>query len=60
MKNILRTTLLVLLFSVFAFTGNAQMGMGKVEEILAVKARKLIVIVEEPKDDQKEKGNRNR
>jgi len=48
MKNTLRTALLVLLFSVFAFTGNAQMGMGKVEEILAVKARKLIVIIEEP------------
>lgn len=50
MKNIVKTIALTVLFNGIAFTCLAQMGMGKVEEIMAVKSRKLIVIVEEPQE----------
>lgn len=41
---------MLLLLSTSAFAVHAQMGMGKVEEIEEVQKRKLIVMIEEPRD----------
>jgi len=43
-------SLLMLLFVFAAHFASAQMGMGKPEEIEAVKSRKLIVMIEEPRE----------
>jgi hypothetical protein len=47
--NIYLLSLLLLLF-VASFSARAQMGMGKIEEIEAVQSRKLIVMIEEPRE----------
>ncbi len=44
------TMLMLLIIAAVAFKSNAQFGMGKIEEIEAVQARKIIVMVEEPRE----------
>jgi hypothetical protein len=42
--------LLVFLFAVLSIAANAQFGMGKIEDIEQIKKRKLIIMIEEPRE----------
>ena len=45
-----KNLLIILLLTLFIKPVQAQFGMGKIEEIEAVQGRKLIVMIEEPRE----------
>ena len=48
--KLFKKSVLGILFSIIAINTYAQFGRGKIEEIEAVQKRKLIVILEEPRE----------